>query len=374
MTTALTRYRRLESEGIWRPEAGAQRRDVVVVLGDASLTLLDGRTEQVLAHWSLPAIRRLNPGQVPALLVPGLEDDRPTAQTAAAQAEAAQDGETLELTDPLLIEALEAIDRVLRPPPRRHRLRLAVGLGSALLVVLAGALWLPAALADHTARIVPQASRAQIARAVTDSLPASIDGARVCAYPGGRQALTTLRVRVLGSGYRVMAVSGLPAGFEAAHLPGRVILLGEALLNRLDTPEALAGYLLAESTQAATQDPLRDVLNHAGLRATLSLLATGHLPAGALEGYAARRLSLPAASPDLQALAAAMAALGLAPDAYIAARGGAADALPAAMAEVMAEATTAREANPEALPSGTEPMGRLLGDGEWLMLQAVCDA
>ena len=57
--TALKEYQRLEASGLWRPEPDAQRRDVVVSLGDASLTMSEfsGRP---LAHWSLAAVRRAN--------------------------------------------------------------------------------------------------------------------------------------------------------------------------------------------------------------------------------------------------------------------------------------------------------------------------
>ena len=46
--TALSKYQRLESAGLWRQDADAQRRDVVVNLGDASLVLSDPRSEMPL--------------------------------------------------------------------------------------------------------------------------------------------------------------------------------------------------------------------------------------------------------------------------------------------------------------------------------------
>lgn len=328
-----------------------QRRDVAVVLGNSSLTLLDSRTDTVLAHWSLPAVQRLNPDQRPALYCP--------ATAHGEQDSDAEEGETLELDDPLLIEALEAINKALNPPERRHWLRGGIGAASLALVVLASVFWLPPALIDHTAGIVPPAGRAQIARAALDTLPASFQGARVCTHAGGRQALATLRARILGGTYRAVAISGVP-GFEAAHLPGQLILLGEGLLSRLDTPKALAGYLLAEEHAARSHDPLRAVLRHAGIRATLSLLTTGHLPDRALDGYLARRLTHSPARPEPEAFAAALTALGLSARPYADAMGTDGAALIEAQA---------------AMPPGEaiEPAGRLLGDGEWLMLQAICD-
>ena len=54
---ALKKYDRIESSGIWRASPDAQRVDVVVSLGDATLTIKTTH-EQVLAHWSIAAISR----------------------------------------------------------------------------------------------------------------------------------------------------------------------------------------------------------------------------------------------------------------------------------------------------------------------------
>ena len=73
--TALHEYQRLEARGLWRESAEAQRREVVVSLGDATLILTDA-SDRPLAHWSLAAVERLNPGETPALYSPdGLEDE-----------------------------------------------------------------------------------------------------------------------------------------------------------------------------------------------------------------------------------------------------------------------------------------------------------
>ncbi|MEM9788153.1 MAG: hypothetical protein AAF801_16775, partial [Pseudomonadota bacterium] len=70
--TALTDYQRLEATAVWYPAQDAQRRDVVVGLGDASLTVTDHR-DVALAHWSLAAIERVNPGRQPAVYAPAAD-------------------------------------------------------------------------------------------------------------------------------------------------------------------------------------------------------------------------------------------------------------------------------------------------------------
>ncbi|HEX9857058.1 MAG TPA: hypothetical protein VGA75_01800, partial [Paracoccaceae bacterium] len=60
--TALKKYQKLESPGLWRDTPDAQRREVVVNFGEASLVLSDPRNDSALSHWSLPAVERLNSG------------------------------------------------------------------------------------------------------------------------------------------------------------------------------------------------------------------------------------------------------------------------------------------------------------------------
>lgn len=339
--TALRKYQRLEGPGLWRADPAEQRRDAVVALGKATLTITDGRSGAVLSHWSLPAIRRLNPGALPALYAPGAEDPP----------------ETLELDDPTLIEALETIHAALTPKPRWRRLRRAAAAGGLAVIVAIGLFWLPDALARHTAGLVPPAKRAQIGREALEDLPATLQGARICADPTGRQALATLRARVLGANYRVAVVAGVP-GLSASHLPGRLVVVGQTLLERLDSPEALAGYLIAEELSSEAADPLRELLQHAGFRATFSLLTTGNLPREAMAGYAARRLARPSPLPDPDALIARFEALGLSPAPF-------ALSLPdsaAALAQALAD-------RPQGSARG---QARLLSDGEWITLQTIC--
>ncbi|HHX91104.1 MAG TPA: hypothetical protein GX700_15325, partial [Paracoccus sp.] len=194
-------------------------------------------------------------------------------------------------------------------------------------------------------------------REALEALAATTSGARVCADPAGRQAMATLRARVLGASARVAVVDGLP-GLEAAHLPGRMVVIGRGLLERLDSPEALAGYLLTEALAAETADPLNALLAHAGTRATFGLLTTGNLPIEAFSDYAAQRLVQPMALPDPAHLAARFDALGVPVSAY-------ALALPesaAPLAQALADQPV----------SGPRQTARLLSDGEWITLQGVC--
>jgi hypothetical protein len=338
VTRALTRFRTLQGAGLWRPDPATQRRDVAVSLGAASLTLRDSRSGAVLAHWALGALRRMNPGGMPALYR--------LAGTGDAE------GESLETDDTLLIEGLEAVLAALNPPPRGRWLRWGV-LAAGLALVVGGLLALPHALVQRAAAIAPDAMRGQIGREALDLLTRPGAAGRLCSDASGRQVLTLLRNRVLGPDWRVLVIEGI-SGFEAAHLPGRIVLLERALVERVDSPEALAGWLLVQEVNHRDRDPMLDVLRHAGTRATLGMLTSGTLPEGALSGYAEGRLARPPVWPDAGAVAARMQALGLGFAPFVA-------SLPPSAARMAA-----------VLAAGPETGAALLTDGEWITLQAVC--
>ncbi|NCO87307.1 MAG: hypothetical protein GW886_11830 [Rhodobacterales bacterium] len=276
--TALKEYQRLESPGIWRPEAEGQRRDVAVSFGNATLVLMDGAGRPV-AHWSLPAIVRLNPGTRPALYAP---DEDAT--------------ETLEIEDDLMIGAIERVRRsLLRRQPRPGRLRnTGVALVSAALLGLA-VFWLPGALTRQTLMVVPPGKRSEIGATLLGHVQ-RVTGP-TCRQAAGTAALGRLRDRLMpaGSGGQIVVVPGpLP---HVLALPGRIVVLSGDLIAENDDPEVIAGHVIAALVQQSTTDPLGPLLDTAGLWTTLRLLATGDIPAEVLQAHAARLLA--DAPPDL---------------------------------------------------------------------------
>lgn len=165
--------------------------------------------------------------------------------------------------------------------------------------------------------------------------------------------MATLRNRVLGNDWRVSVIAGVP-GFETAHLPGRLMVLGQELVERLDSAESLAGWMLAEALAADAHDPLLDALHYAGIRATFTLMTTGTMLDGALSGYAAQKFRVPSPIPTAQDIGARFDEIGQSPTAY-------ALSLPPRAAGLAAS-----------LAAHTVPADRqseqLLSDGEWLDL------
>jgi hypothetical protein len=261
--TALKKYQKLESGGLWRDTPGAQRREVVVNFGDATLILSDPRTETALSHWSLPAIERLNPGDLPAVFGPGYDAN-----------------ETLELDDPDMIAALTQVrGAVAAAIPKPGRLRSVLVLSGTTLIVALLVLVGPGILVRHTAGVVPEPARRAIGEQTLAAL-VPLTG-QPCSTESADQALARLSLRLWGkdSPWRLhIARDGVQGTLT---LPGHLMLIDRRLTE--DRAEVFAGFALAESLRMA--DPMEPLLRHAGLKATFGLLTKGDLNPAALNGY-----------------------------------------------------------------------------------------
>lgn len=336
--TALTKYARLESGGIWRPGGEAQRRDVIVSFGDATLVISDS-AGRPLTHWSLPAVERTNPDARPALFTPDPAAD-----------------ETLEIQDDTMIDAMETVRKSLaRSRPRPGRLRW-LGMSVSIAAVLALAfLWLPGAITRQTLSVVPPFKRTEIGAVLLGHVQALTGPS--CRTDLGRQALGRLQTRVLGTGFSgqiVVLPSGIP---KSLYLPGGLITLNRSVVEDHEDPAVTAGHVVAAATSARVQDPLAPILRQAGLRPTLTLLTTGDLPPEVLKAYAE---VLVASEPPLPAMSELIPSFESArvpstPYAY---------ALDITGETVLGLIETDPMAGTDAPP--------ILSDGEWVALQGIC--
>ena len=340
--TALHEYERLEATGLWRADSAAQRREVVVSLGDATLTISDLQ-DRVLGHWSLAAIERISAkGDRPATYHPDGDPD-----------------ETLELGDgeDAMIDALDRILRAVdRSRPRPGKLRHILAGVSAVAIVAAAVFWLPGALLSYSGQVVPPVKRAEIGNALLDRI-SRVSGS-ACSAPEAREPLRKLAARVLGA-QRSNALVVLPGGVATtAHLPGGRILLNRALVEDPEDAHVPAGYVLVEALRAAASDPLQDLLQHAGLWASLKLLTTGSLPESALDSYAEHVMIRPAEQLDPQLMIAAFSSAQLRASPY------------AYAVDVTGETTIDLV---EADSFAIEDMRDVLSDGDWIRLQGICE-
>lgn len=336
--TALQEYERLECSGLWRDGPEAQRREVIVSFGDATLVISEVLSGRAITHWSLPAVVRL-PGQgLPARYAPSPEAE-----------------EELEIDDEAMVAAIAKVHHLIearRPHPGRLRRAL---LGGALAAV-AGTLvfWIPDALVRHTAASLPFAKRQEIGRAALADL-ARLTGTP-CSSPEGQEALARLHERLLGPAGEIYVV---PDGVgRSLVLPGGIVVLGRAFIEAADAPEVAAGEVLAANLAATAEDPLVTVLRHAGLRATFTLLTTGDLPLGASVGAGEALLARERPALAETALVERFAAAGVAAAPY-------AYAIDPSGESVLSliEADRLR---------GNEPDRPVLDDSDWVALQGIC--
>lgn len=337
--TALTQYDRLEAPGLWRDAPEAQRRDVIVSVGKATLVISDSRTGRALSHWSLPAVERLNPGAMPALFAPG-----PDAT------------EDLELDDTTMIAALARVHTIIEArKPHPGRLRLVLLLSGLALVLAGGFIWVPGAVKAHATRALPAEKRTEIGQAILADV-FRVSGA-ACAGPEGRESLARLDARLGGTGPGGIII--LSSGLEGSrHLPGGTILVGRSLVEDQSTPEALAGHVLAERSLSETEDPLAKLLDWTGVGAAFSLLTTGNLPEDSILGYAESLLTSPPSVPAPAKLAERFREAGLATTPFAQSPG-----VDPALAATLKDIDPFRDA-----PSNRP----LLSDTDWVALQGIC--
>lgn len=336
--TALDEYRRLEAIGLWREQADDQRREVVVALGEATL-VMSSPAGAALGHWSLPAVERLNPGKSPALYAPANDSD-----------------EELEIADADMVAAIERIrTAIAKSRPRPGRLRLVLAVGFTAVIGVLGVFWLPGALIRQTVSLLPEAKRVEIGRQLLGQMT-HIAG-RPCAGPGGRTALLRLSIRTFGTDGATQLVM-FPATIpDTISLPGNIVAASAALAEDFETPEVLAGYLLAEAVRRDQLDPVETFLSEAGLSVTFRLLTTGQIADDAIHAHAARLLSRDAVMIDEGALLERFETSQISSQPYAFAR------------DVSGESVLGLiEADP--MRGGSGPA--VLSDADWVSLQEIC--
>lgn len=335
--TALKKYERLEATGLWRASPQAQRRDVHISFGSASLVIKD-HTDTALTHWSLAAVARQNPGQRPAVFHPGPDS-----------------GEELEIDDPTMIDAIETVRRAIdRHRPKVGRLRVAILLGSVIIISGLGLFWLPGAMTRHTVTMVPDSTRSTIGQRLLAKIT-DLTGT-TCTSQLGAQALGRLALRVTQESDTDVHVMRDMAR-DWVDLPGGRVLLSRRAVEDHDLPDVAAGHILAAQTHREAQDPLKAFLDFAGARTTFKLLTTGEVAPGALETYAESLMASPdpAIPNDALLLAFTRAEVPSTPYAY-------------------SRDITGETVLPliEADPYRGQTAPALLSDGDWVSLQDIC--
>ncbi|MDF1804540.1 hypothetical protein [Thalassovita sp.] len=340
--TALQKYQRIEASGLWRPGPDAQRREVIVSIGDATLVVTDMK-EQPLAHWSLAAIERANPGELPAVYHPDGDPD-----------------ETLELTEDEaeMIGAIEKLRQAIdRGRPKPGRLRLLILGGVVASVTALSVFWLPGAMVNHAVTVVPHSKRVDLGeRLLTHTQRVT---GQACATPAASTALESLSRRVTLPDGQVSRIVVMRSGVsETVLLPGRILLISRRLIEEYEDPGVAAGFVVAELIRAQANDPLKQLLTDGGFTETLRLLTTGTLPDETLAAYTETVLAQPRSPITDADLLTGFAAAKLSSTPY------------AYALDVSGEETLGLI---EADPMRGQTVPEILSDADWVRLQEICN-
>lgn len=336
--TALDRYVRLESDGLWRPGPDEQRRQVTISFGDATLVIADGAARP-LAHWSLPALIRLNEGERPAIYAPDTEAS-----------------EELEIADDIMIDAIEEVRKALvRARPQPGKLRHWITGGIIATVLGLAVFWLPGALMRQTLAVLPTSKRVEIGATILAQIQTRTGD--VCRDTTAQAAAGLLATRVFGAGtpLNIVVVPDLPLG--ALAVPGGLIVLDAGLLQQANDPAAVAGFVLASRTAINGGDTLEPVLQQAGLAATFRLLTTGDLPREILQRHADDRLDEPADQASASDLRRAFQSASLPYGPYLA----------------LAAARDATTPDLGSDPLDGQTTAPIMTDSAWISLQNICN-
>ncbi|KAB7613670.1 hypothetical protein F9L33_09850 [Amylibacter sp. SFDW26] len=334
--TALKKFERLESLGLWKETETSQKVETVVSFGKSSLVISDHK-DTPLTHWALGAIEIVTSDEGCTIYAPDKEHT-----------------ETLEITDQTMNRAIEKVRKEIRRP-RSHRGRIRL-LSAGAIVTSLGLLsifWLPKALADYTTSAITDAKSREIGAKL---MPYINQYAGTPCRKG--ETLTSVRKledRLIGGEHSTLFISDLGAR-KSMHLPGGIILANKTLVENYDGAEILAGYVLMEKALQHESPALHTLFLEAGPIATISFLVTGEIKGDVLEQFAKDRITGAMSQPDSVALLELFKSTNL-------------PSIPFAKTLNASDATQALiDGNPV-----TGPYEPLLTDPQWLALQTICE-
>jgi len=335
--TALEKFERLESLGLWKETETSQKVEVVISFGKSSLVISDHK-DMPLSHWALGTVEIVSSDDDCTIYAPDKDHS-----------------EVLEVTDPTMNRAIEKVRKsIRRPTSHRGRIRLLSAGMITLSLCLLAVFWLPKALADYTTTAITDAKSREIGAKLMPFI--NQYAGSPCRKGETLTSVRTLEDRLIGGDHSTLFISDLGAR-KSMHLPGGIILANKTLVENYDGAEILAGYVLMEKALQDEKPAVHTLFLEAGPITTLSFLVTGELKDRVLEKFAKDRITGTMSQPDSAALLDLFKAANLPSTAF-------AQTLPAS------EATQALIAgNPV-----TGPYEPLLTDPQWLALQSICES
>jgi len=330
--TALEKFERLESLGLWKETQSSQKKEVIVSFGKASLVMSDNK-DTPLTHWTLGTIEINTADNERVIYAPDKNGF-----------------ETLEISDPTMNRAIAKVRKAIRKPrTQRGRIRLLSTALIALCLSLLAVFWLPTALADYTTAAVSDAK----AREIGAKLMPYINqyAGLPCRTTATTPVIRKLENRLMGINGNTLFIADLGARYST-HLPGGIILTNRVLVEDFPGIEALAGFVLMERALQESDSALHTLFIEAGTIATLSFLVTGNISDKVLGRFAKNQMTRPLVLPDQKTLLALFKTADISSTPF------------------------AKTLNNQTLQDGDPvkgPYEPILTDPQWLALQSICE-
>ena len=333
--TALKKYQRLECIGLWRSDLSAQRREVILSFGKATLVLTDSQN-RVLSHWSLAAVEVQKGKMGEATLRPGAEAE-----------------ETVEIKDKVMLEALLKVRKEINQKgsyPGKLRLIIAI---LTLAVISSVTIFLgPPAVVSYASKVLPNAKRLQLGQALGQRI-GQLAGP-YCKNPEGTIAAQKLAKRLDSKNLKqILVLPGYRS--KAIIIPGGMVVLFENMIKTTSNPEVTAGYILSALADYENEEPIQLHLSKVGFPISLSLIMSNELSETQIDKLAENALDL---SPHPASNSSIVNSF----------RNAQVSTTP--FAQLLSEKNSEYLINNDPYPESSPNL--ILPDGAWLGLQSIC--
>jgi predicted Zn-dependent protease len=264
----------LEGAAVYFDGASSRKHQVTLRLG-ASLEIV--RDGSVVATWPFEKIRRAD-GRMDRLRLSALSAP-PLAR--------------LEIDDPATIEAVTARCTALdvhRGGANQTR-RVVLWSAAAIVSILGIVIYALPYAADRLAPLVPYSVEQRMGQAV-DSQVRRIFGGQICDAPEGKAAFAQLveKLRTAGGIEHPLEANVLPSSIpNAIALPGGKIYLFDALLQKAESPDEVAGIIAHELGHAHHRHNMRTLIYNGGSSFLIGLLL-GDITGGSAVIFTTRQL------------------------------------------------------------------------------------
>jgi hypothetical protein len=282
--TALDKFIRLESLGLWKESETSQKKEVIVSFGNASLVMSDNK-DTPLTHWALGAVEISATNDETVIYTPDKNSF-----------------ETLEVSDPTMNRAIKKVRKSIhRPGSQRGRIRILSTVLTLICLSLLTIFWLPTALADYASDVVSDAKAREIGAQL---LPHINQYAGLpCQSEQSNPAIEKLENRLIGAKGSRLYIADLGARYSI-HLPGGIIMANRVLVEDFPDPDTLAGFILLERALQKDDPALHALFLEAGPITTLSFLISGNINDKVLATFAKNHMTKPLVLPDENTLLA----------------------------------------------------------------------